>query len=136
MLRLKDVATIEFDSEDYNMISMTDGKPSASIMIKQRPGSNAREVIQQIKAKMEELKETTFAPGMEYNISYDVSRFLDCFHIGRAQDLAGGVYLGIYRGVSFLAGFPVYVDTGYRRSGIVDRYVLLYADAGFLRSIC
>ena len=59
------------------MISMTDGKPSASIMIKQRPGSNAREVIQQIKAKMEELKETTFAPGMEYNISYDVSRFLD-----------------------------------------------------------
>lgn len=26
---------------------------------------------------MEELKETTFAPGMEYNISYDVSRFLD-----------------------------------------------------------
>ena len=109
MLRLKDVATIEFDSEDYNMISMTDGKPSASIMIKQRPGSNAREVIQQIKAKMEELKETTFAPGMEYNI-----------------------YLGIYRGVSFLAGFPVYVDTRYRRSGIVDRYVLLYADAGFL----
>ena len=77
VLRLKDVATIEFDSEDYNMISMTDGKPSASIMIKQRPGSNAREVIQQIKAKMEELKETTFAPGMEYNISYDVSRFLD-----------------------------------------------------------
>ena len=65
------------NSEDYNMISMTDGKPSASIMIKQRPGSNAREVIQQIKAKMEELKETTFAPGMEYNISYDVSRFLD-----------------------------------------------------------
>ena len=77
VLRLKDVATIEFDSEDYNMISMTDGKPSAAIMIKQRPGSNAREVIQQIKAKMEELKETTFAPGMEYNISYDVSRFLD-----------------------------------------------------------
>ena len=48
VLRLKDVATIELDSEDYNMISMTDGKPSASIMIKQRPGSNAREVIQQI----------------------------------------------------------------------------------------
>ena len=77
VLRLKDVATIEFDSEDYNMISMTDGKPSASIMIKQRPGSNAREVIQNIKAKMEEIKESSFAPGMDYNISYDVSRFLD-----------------------------------------------------------
>ena len=79
-------------------------------MIKQRPGSNAREVIQQIKAKMEELKETTFA--RVWNIisrtTYPVS---DASHIGRAQDLAGGVYLGIYRGVSFLAGFPVYADT-------------------------
>ena len=77
LLRLKDVAEIEFDSEDYNMISMTDGRPSASIMIKQRPGSNAREVIQNIKAKMEEVKESSFVPGMDYNISYDVSRFLD-----------------------------------------------------------
>ena len=76
-LRLKDVATIEFDSEDYNMTSMTDGRPSASIMIKQRPGSNAREVIQNIKTKMAEIKESSFAPGMDYNISYDVSRFLD-----------------------------------------------------------
>ena len=77
VLRLKDVAEIEFDSEDYNMVSMTDGKPSVSIMIKQRPGSNAREVIQNIKEKMEEIKETSFLPGMEYNISYDVSRFLE-----------------------------------------------------------
>ncbi len=77
VLRLKDVAEIEFDSEDYNMVSMTDGKPSASIMIKQRPGSNAREVIQNIKTRMEEIKESSFIPGMKYNISYDVSRFLD-----------------------------------------------------------
>ena len=59
------------------MVSMTDGKPSASIMIKQRPGSNAREVINDIKAKMAEIKESSFVPGMDYNISYDVSRFLD-----------------------------------------------------------
>ena len=77
LLRLKDVATIEFDSEDYNMVSMTDGRPSASIMIKQRPGSNAREVIENIKQRMEEIKESSFAPGMDYNIAYDVSRFLD-----------------------------------------------------------
>lgn len=77
LLKLKDIATIEFDSEDYKMVSMTDGKPSASIMIKQRPGSNASEVIKNIKSKMEEIKESTFVPGMDYNISYDVSRFLD-----------------------------------------------------------
>src|SRR5690606_13763619 len=77
MLRIRDVAEVEFGSLDYDMISMTDGRPSASIMIKQRPGSNAREVIQNIKTRMEELKKTTFPPGMDYNIAYDVSRFLD-----------------------------------------------------------
>lgn len=77
VLRLKDVADIEFGSLDYDMTSMTDGRPSASIMIKQRPGSNAKAVIEDIKTRMAELKESSFPPGMTYNISYDVSRFLD-----------------------------------------------------------
>ena len=77
LLKLRDVADVVFDSQEYSMVSMTDGKPSASIMIKQRPGSNAREVIQNIKDKMDELQEDSFPPGMEYNVSYDVSRFLD-----------------------------------------------------------
>jgi hydrophobe/amphiphile efflux-1 (HAE1) family protein len=62
---------------NYGMVSKTDGRPSASIMMKQRPGSNASEVIESVKAKMEELKVTSFPPGMEYNMAYDVSRFLD-----------------------------------------------------------
>ncbi len=77
ILRLRDVAEIELGSLDYHMKSKTDGRPSASIMIKQRPGSNAREVIQNIKKRMEELKVSSFPPGMTYNINYDVSRFLD-----------------------------------------------------------
>ncbi|WP_207436129.1 efflux RND transporter permease subunit [Sabulibacter ruber] len=77
VLRLKDVADIEFGSMDYSMVSKTDGRPSASIMIKQRPGSNAKEVIQNVKARMAELKAESFPPGMQYNIAYDVSRFLD-----------------------------------------------------------
>lgn len=77
LLKLRDVAEINFDSQDYNMVSITDGKPSASIMLKQRPGSNAREVISNIKAKMDELQDSSFPPGMSYNVSYDVSRFLD-----------------------------------------------------------
>lgn len=77
IIRLKDIAEIEFGTVSYDMASKTNGSPSASIMIKQRPGSNAREVIQNIKNKMEELKEETFPPGMEINMAYDVSRFLD-----------------------------------------------------------
>lgn len=76
-LKLKDIASVEFGSLSYSMISKTDGKPSASIMLKQRPGSNAKEVIENVKARMEELKATTFPPGVYFNVAYDVSRFLD-----------------------------------------------------------
>ncbi|ULQ57746.1 efflux RND transporter permease subunit [Flavihumibacter rivuli] len=77
LLRLKDIADVEFGSMTYSMASKTDGRPAASIMLKQRPGSNAREVINAVKERMAELKETSFPPGMEFNIAYDVSRFLD-----------------------------------------------------------
>jgi len=77
ILRLQDVADLEFGSMSYAMISKTDGRPSASIMIKQRPGSNASDVIDNIKAKMAELQQSSFPAGMEYNMAYDVSRFLD-----------------------------------------------------------
>jgi HAE1 family hydrophobic/amphiphilic exporter-1 len=77
MLRLKDVADIEFGSLDYDVLSKENGKPSAAIIIKQRPGSNASEVIGNIKERLEFLKNTTFPKGMSYTISYDVSRFLD-----------------------------------------------------------
>src|SRR5690606_33312953 len=77
ILRLKDVAKVEFGAMNYGMVSKTNGKPSASIMMKQRPGSNASEVIENVKLKMAELKETSFPPGMEYSLAYDVSRFLD-----------------------------------------------------------
>lgn len=77
ILKLKDIAKVEFGAMTYGMVSKTDGRPSASIMMKQRPGSNASEVIQNVKNKMAELKEGSFPPGMDYNLAYDVSRFLD-----------------------------------------------------------
>ncbi|MCJ7935200.1 MAG: efflux RND transporter permease subunit [Chryseobacterium sp.] len=77
ILKLKDIAKVEFGAMNYGMVSKTDGRPSASIMMKQRPGSNASEVIESVKTKMEELKVSSFPPGMEYNMAYDVSRFLD-----------------------------------------------------------
>lgn len=77
VLMLKEVADVEFGALSYGMVSKTDGKPSASIMLKQRPGSNAQDVIANVKKRMAELKETSFPPGMTYNFNYDVSRFLD-----------------------------------------------------------
>ena len=77
IIRLKDVAEIEFDSQDYNVLSKENGRPSAAILLKQRPGSNAKEVIENIKQTMADIKTNTFPPGMDYTVSYDVSQFLD-----------------------------------------------------------
>lgn len=77
MLRLKDVADLEFGSLDYDILSKENGKPSAAIVLKQRPGSNASEVIKNVKDRLAYLKSTSFPPSMNYTISYDVSRFLD-----------------------------------------------------------
>jgi len=76
-IRLKDVADIEFGSSMYDIYSTLNGKPSAAITVKQSYGSNASDVIKNVKSLMEELQKTTFPKGMHYDISYDVSKFLD-----------------------------------------------------------
>ncbi len=76
-LRIKDVADVEFGSTYYDLYSKLNGKPAASIMVKQSYGSNASAVISNIKKRMAEIKETSFPKGMDYEISYDVSKFLD-----------------------------------------------------------
>jgi HAE1 family hydrophobic/amphiphilic exporter-1 len=77
ILRIKDVADVEFGTTYFDVEAKLNGKPAASIIIKQLPGSNASDVIKDIKERLKEIKETTFLNGMDYEISYDVSRFLD-----------------------------------------------------------
>lgn len=77
ILRLKDIASVEFGSEFYDIYSNLDNRPSAAITLKQTYGSNASEVIREVKEKLAEIKASSFPPGMDYEISYDVSNFLD-----------------------------------------------------------
>jgi HAE1 family hydrophobic/amphiphilic exporter-1 len=76
ILKLKDIASVELGSEFFDIYSNLDGYPAASIVLKQNVGSNASEVIDNVKKKLKEL-EADFPPGMDYKISYDVSQFLD-----------------------------------------------------------
>lgn len=76
ILRLKDVANIEFGSSMYDIYSNLNGKPSAAIVLKQSFGSNANQVIADIKTKLASIQKK-FPKGMHYEISYDVSKFLD-----------------------------------------------------------
>jgi hydrophobic/amphiphilic exporter-1 (mainly G- bacteria), HAE1 family len=76
ILKLKDIAEVELGSEFFDIYSNKDGYPSAAIVLKQNYGSSASDVIEQVKAKMEELS-PAFPVGMQYEINYDVSKFLD-----------------------------------------------------------
>ena len=76
ILKLKDIAKVELGSEFFDIYSNKDGYPSAAIILKQNYGTNASEVIAQVKDKMKEL-EGSLPQGMSYEINYDVSKFLD-----------------------------------------------------------
>ncbi|KYG72070.1 HAE1 family hydrophobic/amphiphilic exporter-1 [Roseivirga ehrenbergii] len=75
-IHLKDIAKSELGSEFFDIYSNLDGHPSAAIVLKQNYGSNASDVIAEVKSKLQEMK-ANFPPGMDYKISYDVSQFLD-----------------------------------------------------------
>ncbi|MCB0395485.1 MAG: efflux RND transporter permease subunit [Flavobacteriales bacterium] len=76
IIHLRDLATVELGPEFFDIYSNLDGYPSAAIVLKQSFGSNASDVIKEVKAKLKEM-EADFPPGMDYKISYDVSQFLD-----------------------------------------------------------
>jgi HAE1 family hydrophobic/amphiphilic exporter-1 len=75
-IHLRDIATVELGSEFFDIYSNLDGRASAAIVLKQNYGSNASDVIENVKEKLEKMKEN-FPPGIDYKISYDVSQFLD-----------------------------------------------------------
>jgi HAE1 family hydrophobic/amphiphilic exporter-1 len=76
LIKLKDVASVELGSEFMDIYSNLDGYPSAAIVLKQSFGSNASDVILDVKNQLEEMK-LNFPPGMDYKVSYDVSQFLN-----------------------------------------------------------
>lgn len=75
-LRLKDVAEIKLDARSYAGIGENNGRRSISMGIFQTPGSNAQEIIENIKSLLTET-EKTFPQGIGYSINYDINDFLE-----------------------------------------------------------
>ncbi len=76
ILKLKEIAKVEVGSEFVDIYTNKDGYPSASLVLKQNPGSNSNKIITDVKTKLEELKKN-FPPGVDYEINYDVSSFVN-----------------------------------------------------------
>jgi multidrug efflux pump len=75
IVRLRDVARVELGDQNYSLGCTFDGHPSVGLAIFQLPGSNALDVANRIRAKMEELKKD-FPEGVEYQIAYDTTPFI------------------------------------------------------------
>ena len=76
ILRLKDIADIKLGSLNYSVISQTDRNESVFIMINQTAGSNAQEVINNVKAVLNDA-EKLLPSGVKFNYMMDSSEFLD-----------------------------------------------------------
>ncbi|HAI81448.1 MAG TPA: hydrophobe/amphiphile efflux-1 family RND transporter, partial [Chryseobacterium sp.] len=75
-LKLKDVAEIKLDAQSYSGIGENNGRRSISMGIFQTPGSNAQQIIKDIKVFLEE-NEKTLPEGVGYTINFDTNDFLE-----------------------------------------------------------
>ncbi|HLW62028.1 MAG TPA: efflux RND transporter permease subunit [Flavobacterium sp.] len=76
VLRLKDVADIELGSQSYSGYSELNGMPAAAMAIYQTPGSNAQDIINEIKVELSQI-ESNLPEGLKYKINQDSNEFLD-----------------------------------------------------------
>ncbi|MEB0077692.1 efflux RND transporter permease subunit [Pseudomonas sp. CCI3.2] len=73
--RLKDIARVELGSNQYALRALLNNQEAVAMPIFQRPGSNAIDISNQVRAKMAELKKS-FPEGMDYEIVYDPTIFV------------------------------------------------------------
>ncbi|MDO5615236.1 MAG: efflux RND transporter permease subunit [Cruoricaptor ignavus] len=76
VLRLKDVAEIELGSLSYTGGAKVNGRPAVAMGITQTPGTNSRDIINDIKAYLKDL-DKNLPEGVAYSINMDTNEFLD-----------------------------------------------------------
>ncbi|RAJ36983.1 efflux RND transporter permease subunit [Pedobacter cryoconitis] len=76
LLRLKDVAQVEFGAQDYTTSLITQGKVSSGGAISQTSGANARELIIACEDILKEASKD-FPPGVTYHTFLNANDFLD-----------------------------------------------------------
>jgi multidrug efflux pump subunit AcrB len=76
LVYMRDVANIELGAQSYDQTCTLDGKPSVALSVYQLPGSNALDVAKRVKERMAQLR-NQFPPGMDYDIVYDTTPFIN-----------------------------------------------------------
>ncbi|MBA5791907.1 efflux RND transporter permease subunit [Flavobacterium sp. xlx-214] len=76
VLRLKDVAEVQLGAQTYGGYSELNGMPAVAMAIYQTPGSNAQDIINDIKKELETIQKN-LPEGIHYKINLDSNEFLD-----------------------------------------------------------
>lgn len=74
-IRVKDVAKVELGGLNYNVTSKVNGQPAVMMMVTQTAGSNATQIVNDIKKVIDEQR-TMLPPGVELVYMQDVTEFL------------------------------------------------------------
>ena len=74
-VRVRDVARVELGAQDYAINTYLSGKPTVVIAVMQRPGSNALDAADKVKAEMDQLSQR-FPKGLEYSVIYNPTEFI------------------------------------------------------------
>ena len=75
VVRLRDVARIELGALQYASTAFFGKDPTVVLAVFQMPGSNALQLQERVKSKMDELQKR-FPKGIEYAMHYDTTRFV------------------------------------------------------------
>jgi multidrug efflux pump len=75
VIHLRDVGRVELGSNNYALRSLLNNQPAVALPIFQRPGSNAIEISDEVRATMATLKKD-FPQGVDYAIVYDPTVFV------------------------------------------------------------
>ena len=71
-MRVKDVATVELGSKDYNWVGRLNGKPAAILAVYQLPGSNAVDAVKGVRKLLAKMKES-FPADVDYAVTLDTT---------------------------------------------------------------
>jgi len=75
VVRIKDIGEVELGSKTYTAISRFNNGEAPTMTIYQLSDANAVELVEKIRAKMDELKED-FPVDMDYEVPYDTTRLV------------------------------------------------------------
>jgi hydrophobe/amphiphile efflux-1 (HAE1) family protein len=84
LLRLKDLARVEFGAYTYISSNKLNGKPTSGFGVLQTPGSNANQILTELEKEINEFS-GGLPDGMHFKIMYNAKEFLDA-SIGQVEE--------------------------------------------------